>query len=152
MSKRRDCIGVSFPGVVGDALSILVGKRREWETFSQQEQASRMNPCKPKGCSKVAIVAPERRYQPMAVPIFLGSPMSTKRRLSGQMSGAARCDGLGRPEQPINFGADCVEFPLQRLVSFNCVAADFLIDIGGHSGQICNVSLEAGLAITHRLS
>src|SRR5260370_39482895 len=64
---------------------------------------------------------------------------------------AISSDWLGRPEHAINVSANGLEFFPQHLISFNRVASDFLIDVGGHSGQICDVCLEAGLAITHRL-
>src|SRR6266404_6799054 len=67
-----------------------------------------------------------------------------------EASGAvASCDWLDRPEHAINVSANGLEFFPQHLISFNRVASDFLIDVGGHSGQICDVRLQARLAITH---
>ena len=53
-SKKRDLIGVSFPGLIRNALSILVGKRRKWENVSSTRANLNVNPCDPQRCAKVA--------------------------------------------------------------------------------------------------
>ena len=52
---------------------------------------------------------------------------------------------------PIELGAHRVELLLQRLVALDRVAADLLIDVRRHAGQVGDVRLQAGLVVAHAL-
>src|SRR5438874_1518682 len=56
------------------------------------------------------------------------------------------------PQHAIDFSAKFIQLFLQHRISRDRVAPDFLIYVRGHVGEICNVRLQAGLAVANRLS
>ena len=55
----------------------------------------------------------------------------------------------GWSKYSIDFGANNFELILQYLITLNRVAADLLVHVGSHTGEVSDVRLETGFAIAH---